>query len=154
MNKDIYKENGICVVCGKRMAEPNRVQCYKCLERDRKRKEELRKSGIDNREEVNKSHRKLYAKRKELGICTRCGMRKATNGTVCLDCFVKRKKQRKKATIERAEMPSYGMCYFCGGSILEGKRVCKKCYDRLLINTFKMNEVVRNARELAREQMS
>ena len=134
-DKDTYKQLGICVVCKKRKAEPNSSSCLECLEKDRKRKAEYRMHGHYNNEKSNQLHRKLYASRKEQGICTRCGERKATNGTVCLDCYVKRRKQNYG--ISRSERPSYGECYICGRVVLKGKRVCESCYHRLLINTGK-----------------
>ena len=100
--------------------------------------------GHCEKKKINQLHRKLYADRKEQGLCTRCGKRKATNGTVCLDCYAKRR--RKKYGIERSERPTYGECYICGRDVLKGKRVCESCYHRLLINTGKMNDEVRMER--------
>lgn len=110
------KENGICVRCRKEKAEPNRVMCKKCAEKERKRvaenREALRlmkicprcgsnklfgdeKMCIECREkmyEYNLSHRgssnKNYNKiRKENGLCIKCGKRPPVQGkTKCSMC--------------------------------------------------------------------
>lgn len=156
---NIYKELGICVVCGKRETEPNRVSCFECLERDRRYMAMKRKKGLCDNNKINQAHRNLYAKRKEEGICTKCGKRKATNGILCLDCYVKSRRNRneKKDGILRMERPNYGMCYFCGNPVFSDKHVCQCCYDRLLVNTSKMNESVRmratNGMKIPRPQL-
>ena len=150
MSRDIYKGLGICIVCEKEKVEPNKTSCWKCLERDRKNKIQYRKNDTYNKKH-NDYRRELYAKRKENGLCTRCG-KKATIYTKCLECYTKNRKYRKtrKDNIVRAERVSYGMCYFCGNDILPGKRVCSECYKRLLVCTQKMNDAVRVQREMER----
>lgn len=150
MSRDIYKELGICIVCEKEKVEPNKTSCWKCLERDRKNKIQYRKNDTYNKKH-NEYRRELHAKRKENGLCTRCG-KKATIYTKCLECYVKNRKYResKNADIARSERASYEMCYFCGNEVVPGKKVCSVCSERLLENAQKMNEAVRSKRELER----
>lgn len=142
----IYKRLGICTVCRKRKAEPGKSQCFECLEKDRLRKAAYRKEGKITNEYIASEHRKAYQKRKEAGMCTRCGKKIAKVGLVCTECYARRsrKQAEKYDGIARFERPDYGLCYFCGEETLEGKSVCGKCYGRYLEMTKKMNEVVRN----------
>lgn len=93
-----FKRIGICVVCKKRKAAPGRVSCFDCLERDRARKAEMRKSwSLEERDYKNAERRKyeqnLREKRKADGICVRCGKREQYNGTLmCIDCYLKAKR--------------------------------------------------------------
>ena len=113
---DFYKSIGICVRCHKEPAEPERIMCAACLEKERKRAAENRaalkkmrfcprcgqnklfgdeKMCLDCREkmyEYNKDHRtpaqRNYIKiRKEAGLCIKCGKRPPVNGkTKCEIC--------------------------------------------------------------------
>lgn len=98
---DVYKELGICVVCGKRLAEPGRVSCIECLSRDRikkaeKRKEMTEEERKEKNQQISKGHRELYKKRKDAGVCTRCGKRKPMSGhPICIECHIRAARNRK-----------------------------------------------------------
>ena len=135
---DVYKELGICVVCGKRLAEPGRVSCIECLSRDRiKKRQDRQKMTEEERKEknqqINKAHRELYKKRKDAGVCTRCGQRKPMIGRpICIECHVRAVRNRKpKRGKPRSEYPNHGLCYFCGSPTYKDFKVCKSCYERL-----------------------
>ncbi len=42
------------------------------------------------------NQRARYMQRKKDGICTICGIRKATNGLLCAECYAKRHKRKKE----------------------------------------------------------
>lgn len=135
MGKDeyaFYKSIGICVRCHKRKAEPNKVMCMECADKDAeytKRRREMDLAHIKAREAEK------YQELKESGICVRCKRRAATPGYVdCPSCRgkVRRKRYLERQDIERSERPSYGLCYICGSPVVEGKKVCESCYEKRL----------------------
>src|SRR5687767_14565432 len=74
----------------------------------------------------------VYKKRKELGLCPKCGRRPATTGMLsCEKCRklnnVKQNKSRKKLEQKRI---ANGMCPECGKRPpAEGLRICQQCRD-------------------------
>ena len=135
-NSDFYKSIGICIVCRKRAAEPNKTECIECAERSRIRQERKRKSLTeDEKKSLNKkireSHKRLYEERKKNGLCTKCGRKAQYGNRLCIECYVKTIQKSKKVGLARSERPSYGLCYFCGERSLHGMGVCAKCYDRV-----------------------
>jgi len=127
---DFYKSIGICVRCHKRVAEPNKVMCFKCADMERIKGKEKRKR---NHESEKKRDLDKYYRLKEQGVCTYCKHEKAVPGkTKCKKCLVKirTKRQSKRHDIDRSERRSYSICYICGKNpILPGKGVCKECYE-------------------------
>ena len=127
---DFYKSIGICVRCHKRVAEPNKVMCFKCADMERIKGKEKRKR---NHESEKKRDLDKYYRLKEQGVCTYCKHEKAVPGkTKCKKCLakIKAKWQAKRCEIDRSERCSYGICYICGKNpILPGKGVCKECYE-------------------------
>lgn len=113
------KEHGICVRCRTEKAEPNRVMCRVCAEKERKRVAENRsalktmkicprcgrnklwgseKMCIECREKMykyNLSHKSKTTKnynqiRKENGLCIKCGKKPPVYGkTKCATCAAK-----------------------------------------------------------------
>lgn len=128
-----YKRLGICVRCKKEQAEPNRVMCWECNDKE---KEIYRKNRETNREKRNKRDLDKYNKLKEMGICTYCKHEKAMPGKYkCEKCLskLKRKRDAKREDIIRYERVSYGLCYICGKNELKsGFRVCESCYNKRL----------------------
>lgn len=91
--------------------------------------------------EKQKEQMKQYAKttyqyRKENGICTRCGKRKAEDGKkkcrICLnhDSYLHRKKNLQKENINEFREKNH-LCYTCGrkNDVKTGK-LCSKCLKR------------------------
>lgn len=126
-----YKDNNICVRCRHARAEPNRVMCWKCIEKE---KEYDRNKREKNKEECKKRDNKKYKRLKEQGICTYCKHEKAEKGkTKCKKCLaiIRNRRNSKKNGIDRSERVSYGLCYTCGkNKLMEGKRVCEICYQK------------------------
>ena len=77
-------------------------------------------------------HKRLYKERKEKGLCVRCGLKSATNGVYCLECYIRRKNQRdkkKRHINQHIEWNEKGLCYVCGDVCEVGHKVCKKHLD-------------------------
>ena len=124
-----YKGLGICVRCHKNKAEPNKVMCLECADKDSEYYKNARHRNI---EEKHKRDSDKYYALKEEGICTYCKREKAAAGkTKCTRCLAKirNKRNAKKSDIDRSERVSYGICYICGKEkVIQGKGVCRKCY--------------------------
>lgn len=124
---------GFCRICQKNKAKPNSTYCDDCSQ---KMYEYNRKRYMDNPEyfhEINRrSQKKTYELRKEQGICTRCGKRKAERGKVkcrlCLDKDAQRH-ALKADTIPYENRIALGICRFCGNPVKEGYRTCEKHYQ-------------------------
>lgn len=84
-------ENGVCPICGKRKIYLNEKACYKCNEDRLKRNRRNRKNNrIEYRKYTNERSKRLTIERKEKGLCTRCGKRRATVGfSTCERCRLK-----------------------------------------------------------------
>ena len=132
---EYYKKHGVCVWCQRREAEPGKTLCYECAEKDRKRAHD---KYYANHEKSLENNRRGYARRREkrkaLGICTRCGSRKAMPGhTLCLECNIKmnryaRERKRKNGAIPK-EARMEGLCIRCGAPVVPGKKLCRRCYE-------------------------
>lgn len=127
---DFYKSLGICVRCHKENAEPGRVMCYECQDKE---SEINRRSRERNLEREKTRDLDKYYRLKVEGICTYCKRRPADPGkTKCNACLAKIRNRRnaKREDIERSERPSYGICYICGKNPLyKNFKVCESCYQ-------------------------
>ena len=100
-----------------------------------------------NRSEEYKQYQREYQKKKrdearEKGYCIVCLKRPATNGAKCLECYLRQKRYDKSKCDGRRQMwIEEGRCYFCGGEVKEGKKVCEKHYRVLFENTKKVNDL-------------
>lgn len=125
-----YKKLGICVRCHREKAEPNKVLCLECADKD---SEQCKKSREKNKTKEKERDLDKYYRLKEQGICTYCKHEKAVAGKAkCAKCLAKirYKRNRNKCDIDRSERVVYGICYICGkDKIVPGKGVCEKCYE-------------------------
>lgn len=129
--------NGICPQCQKRTVEPNRKACYECLARERDRYLRRKSNGTLALKLARGNARKMteYYRRKQAGICTKCGQRSAAHGLLCNQCYTKSriKQAARQNDIHRSERPAYGRCYICGAEELYAEhKVCKSCYEQRL----------------------
>ena len=135
-NRERYgflKERGLCVQCGS-LAVTGKTMCPECLDK-------AQESSERTRSEASKEQRRKYVaeKRKrciERGICRECLKRNATVGKYCLECYVKR--HRNKGS-KRAIWQSLGRCYFCGAEVEEGYKTCEKHRKIMAANISKWN---------------
>lgn len=120
---DFYKNIGICPDCRKRESEPNRVFCFECAEK-RKRRSALHY--------VPRSINTTAEKRKKDGICVQCGQRKAMKNRVrcgiCLEKNRMKQWERRGKPIARNERKEYGACYICGAESED--ILCERCRKR------------------------
>ena len=137
-NREYAKKAGICTVCQVNLVLAGQTICETCREKQR---EYNRKNppSQEQRKKKNEKQKREREARKKQSVCIECGKRKAEIGKVrCHNCLVKNKlRQRKRyrkqngITIERAERPSYGLCYICGAEIDIAAKVCSKCKERI-----------------------
>lgn len=148
------KENGICIDCRRKNAEPNRAKCWDCLEKDRLRAEKKRKNPeyVTNKKELNKIY---YKNAEQSGICVRCHKKKAEDGyKTCKECRLKMKKAKRIRDREKGHMPEdmrnwENICSVCF-MIKEynGHKVCDKCYNRLLKHNAELNSRPRTEKQI------
>lgn len=65
--------------------EPNRLVCKSC-----------------RKKQVSKSRQKLYANRKQKGLCTKCGNKAIEGYLYCSSCYDKKRKIAKKMTLSQS----------------------------------------------------
>lgn len=122
----------ICTECGKEKVFGSEKTCPECRAKrmgyranitDEQRLERNRKSR-DRR-------RTIYKQRSEVGICTRCGKRKAEHDRkMCRICLNRDAEYHRKEYISRHERPAYNLCYKCGEPITtKGMKLCDKCCE-------------------------
>lgn len=131
-SRKFLQDIGVCPRCGKNKLFGDEKVCPECgaygytvAMRSRER------LGKEHYNEVHKEWSKsTYQKRKEEGICTRCGKRKADYGlTTCGICREKDNKtrlKRKPHKPPRTERYKKGLCYFCDKPIKKGYKVCEE----------------------------
>lgn len=134
-NYDWHKQHKICVNCGNDNACVNSIYCPECGE---KKREQNKKYASEHREENKKRcseyNKKIYAERKEKGLCTKCGKHKVIHGhALCLSCKVKkdrRKDPRYNNEFDRSIRNGLGLCYVCAKPLNRYDKLCDDCYDR------------------------
>ncbi len=128
-----YQDNGICPRCEKNSIMGDEKVCPECNAKFASRASKIRES---NREEYNKKqrviHKNIHNNRKEQGICTRCGKRKADEGyRTCGICQAKTReyKRIKYGKPDRSARFEQGLCYFCDNLTKDGYKVCEHHYQ-------------------------
>ena len=141
-----YKEHGICPRCHKNPIMGEEKVCVECNAYNANR---IMKNRENNKEKYNEYmrnyQREQTRKRRELGICTRCGKRK-TDGVHAMCAICRGKNQTGTTGTENGnERVANGLCYWCGQPVKQGYRVCEKHYQ---MNIQKLdNGKTREARE-------
>lgn len=133
------KSNHICVNCKSESAEPGQTLCWECREKSRERnRKQMEGKTEEEKEKIYKRNRersrKIYADRKQKGICVKCGKRNSVHRkTLCVDCLIKKRRIKDKRynnDILRSERPQYGLCYVCGQPICKNSEsLCEKHYN-------------------------
>ena len=120
----------ICPRCRKNRLYPGERRCPECTEKARQFNEKYR-------DRKNELQRVAYqAKPKEWdGKCRYCHKRPAEQGyKSCEYCRARRRRNKQKDGIDRMERPSYGLCHMCKEPVMDGKRLCRKHYERAIAN--------------------
>ncbi len=142
-NRDFYRKNHICTVCGKEKVPDGERVCPECRAKRFSRKSATHEQKIRYSSHFRSQQNLLYQQRVEEGICTRCGKRKALSGKkkcgICLgkDAEIHRRKRMEKGNIRTFRSENH-LCYFCGNKIdLKSGNICSKCYEKFRENGMK-----------------
>lgn len=131
-----YKSKGICVKCHQRDAEPHRVSCFECMEKQRN----ADSTRVRDKAKRAKEQRELRQKKKEQGICYRCS-KKATHGVHCHEHFLyARRKARERRAKKKKGFSEIGLCRICGEAPVPGKKLCPTHYKEYSDRMIKMNK--------------
>lgn len=126
-----YLSHKICPRCGKNDLMGDETICPECRAKSVNNSLKNREKDEYNVYQRNWS-KSTYQKRKEAGICTRCGKRKATQGlTTCAMCRARDNETRRirKGFSDRSDRSKIGLCYFCDNPVKKGYKVCEKHYQ-------------------------
>ena len=125
---DFYKSNGICPICGINIIFKHESACPECRAERQTRAEH-------NREYFRAYTNSVRAERVKNGLCAMCGKPTVDGKYRCPECTEKARQYAKKRPKKyvKENWSSDGQCTICGGEPLaKGKRVCEKCYLRML----------------------
>lgn len=125
-----YKEHHICVKCHQQDARPNCVTCYDCADKEAIYREQTYRLPTKKSREYK---RNLYKVRKEAGICTRCGKKKASKGlTTCIDCRTKtnRNANDRRKLLNAQKRKYLGICLRCNNPVVDGYCYCEEHLKR------------------------
>ena len=133
--RDFYRKNHLCSVCGKNKVFGDEKTCPECRAKDQNRKDNYTqekkdrdyKKWYENRKIKNKE---IHNKRIELGLCTKCGKRKADEGyRTCTKCRKKNTEYNRTRNYKKennSDRIKQDLCYFCDNPVEEGFKVCEK----------------------------
>lgn len=134
LRREQAAELGLCPRCQKVKLYIGEKKCPDCLEKQR----EFKKS---HRDYINQKQRIDYVKRKakrDESKCIYCQKRPPEPGyKSCEYCRAERRKKynaRMAGRLTPMERPRYGLCYYCGEPVIDGKKVCQKHYDMSVSN--------------------
>jgi hypothetical protein len=135
---EYYKSKKICVACRKEEACRKSVLCLECLFKRRYREQNKPYWQHEKRKKRQRENRKIkYHTRKSQGLCPQCG-RKSGEYTYCYYC-------RKKMSLRHNKRDMHiilNICGVCGkNQRIDGKKVCEKCYEVLLVRVNKIAEL-------------
>ena len=149
------KEHKICVSCAQADAMPGRVRCPDCLYKSNEASiKRNRQTYSIQKEKIKTKKKEKYRKRKEAGLCVRCGKLVYKKYAMCYECLIKdrrkveryRKKKREESGIFYDDYRQYrlenGLCYFCGKPVVEGKKVCEVHYKQNVEKINKMRKII------------
>lgn len=156
--RKMLRESHLCVDCKKQDAYTlnGHARCFECSFKNSKQACKVAK--------VNQEKRKIDAKARrdrwrESGKCTRCGRVKPPYDLhmTCAACRAKMNARRKdRMTEQEGYYPrgTPGLCYFCLHPVMEGKKVCQRCYDARMPGMKKARETAwkKNGQHVWRRQ--
>lgn len=153
--REFFKQHSLCPRCGKHKLIGDEKICFECSAKGYE--SSMRSRQKNGAEHYNRLHaewdKKERARRKENGLCLRCGKRKADYGyKTCGICREKIRNQKRKQYVskDREGWIKNGLCFFCGEPVKDGYKVCEKHYQ---MNLEKLNDVrCREATEKIKKQ--
>lgn len=138
-SREMYRKMGVCPVCRRNKILGEEKTCPECLAQAAiyVNKNRAKMSKAEYNSYMRSYSERTYRKRKESGICTRCGKRKATEGYftcyVCRTRDTEQKRLRNAPKIPRNERYLHGICFFCDNPVEPGWKTCevhhKMCAD-------------------------
>ena len=157
VQREAKKAAGKCLRCGKEDAYTINKHTY-CADCTAWYCERGTKWAKANRQAINARNRARHAERKQNGECVLCGTKLINNGSyaVCQKCRQKSKVYKRKAYkaeghISRAQAEYMGLCKrCCREPMMDGKKVCEKCYNDLVRASAAAVELRRKRRDEAR----
>ena len=139
-NREFFRKHHLCTQCGKEKVPETQKICPECRIKISKYRKPLTDSQKEN---FRKQQDLLYQKRKEQGICTRCGKRKAmADKAKCGICLAKDAETHRRRHMGRPNIKEYReenhLCYHCGNKIdVETGRLCSICLEKCRQNGIK-----------------
>lgn len=146
-NKAYYRSRQRCTKCGQQDAFTlnGRSLCAECVE---KVNAQSKRYNAEHREERNAWCREWVQTRREAGLCPRCGKPAEDGYIICKRCRVKDNRRREKKRRENDASPwrwQDGICWTCKRRpVLDGKKLCRECYDKSLKSMAKAREAVKD----------
>lgn len=141
-----YREHGLCPTCGGNR-DSEYLYCLAC----RRRNADYQRNTAPSertRESRRRTALQWYYNKKAKGVCTKCGERQAVAGkTRCAICAGRQDAKAKVKRAEKAVMKDPLKCFFCGKSVIAGKKVCQKHYDMCMANLVEATAASRTKRK-------
>ena len=142
--REAYIDKGICPVCRTNNLIGEEKTCAECKAKQAERNS---KRSVQKIYYYNAERRKRL---KAQNCCVSCGVPIDIAGhTLCSKCREKRRNDYAKTeAIDRPHRLDRGRCYICGSKdLMDGQKLCRLCYKRLLKNTQKMWDAKRKKSE-------
>lgn len=138
--RDRLKAAGLCVVCHIRTAAPHKTMCEICAanfnewrakRRDQETPEQHEARLADTRNRMNS----LHQRRREAGLCTKCGKPAYKGRARCYECIIRTRKAMRKYR-EEQDVQAYqfpGICRRrgCSKPVVPGKKYCAEHYAKV-----------------------
>lgn len=139
--KDKLKANHLCVNCKQTDAYTlaGRRLCAECAGRAAEKVSRKRQTDEAYRLQAVQRTQEWRKRKAEEHCCPRCGKKLPNeyDKSLCTECLAYARKRNEKIRREKGlrtwEMRNEdGTCYICGKPAIEGKRMCKECYESRL----------------------
>lgn len=123
---------GICPVCKKNKILGDERSCPECRAKGAENKAQIRENDRESYNQYMRIyHKQIYEKRKQQGLCTKCG--KPLNDRkyfTCEKCRMKKSKPiNANYTDPRIKRVEQGLCYWCNQPQKKGYKVCEEHYQ-------------------------
>lgn len=146
------KANHVCVKCRGQDAYTlgGRPYCAECTSIENQRRNMLRSKDLQAERD---RQRKLRMRRIDEHRCSRCGkpLRDGYSYKLCEHCRYKlrisKDEQRWLKNPDRIKRGTPGFCWNCCQPVMEGKKICERCYKALLPGLAKAREAQKANRE-------
>lgn len=126
-NKSRYyrlKEKGICVRCGRNLADPGRTQCFDCSDKKSKKRYAKIENDPEFVEHERQYNRDYRAEKIKKGICTSCSAPAVPGRKHCAKHLLE---IRNHSRYEKHLMQQLGKCPRCHKPNDNGGSLCNEC---------------------------